>query len=252
MEQNKQLLRDIFFREIPKARKMSTMWKNMFEFFFDASVLAKEGTRVLNVVCTHDTSAKRETVFKNHFFNNAEYLTVSYWADRFEVDDEDKNNANIISGTDAARYTIPYPDNHFDVLITTKIIMEHVAEPELILREFKRVLKPGGEAFIIAPLVRRQHQAPHDYFRFTEYGLEYLFKKVGLEKMYIKHSNGYVETATQYAYFFQRGLNIPRWLESCFDFVLRYALEPFGFLLEKLDNGYGRDFTLYFFARVKK
>ena len=130
--------------------------------------------------------------------------------------------------------------------------MEHVAEPAEILKEFKRVLKPGGEAFVIAPLVRRQHQAPHDYFRFTEYGLEYLFKKVGLEKVYIKHSNGYVETATQYAYFFQRGLNAPKWVSSIFNFIHRYIIEPIGFALEKLDNGYGRDFTLYFYARVKK
>lgn len=238
----------VFYREIPNVRRMSTYWRAAFEFFYDASLLLNDNTRVLNVICEHDTSAKRETVYRDHFFNRGEYLTVRYWEGKFEHEDEEGNPL----GEEKELYHIPYPDGHFDVLVTTKIVMEHVAEPEEVLKEFKRVLKPGGEAFIIAPLIRRQHQAPHDYFRFTEYGLQYLFDKVGFETVYIKNSNGYVETATQYAYFFQRGLNIPKWLEKCFDLFHKWVIEPIGFVLEKLDNGYGRDFTLYFYARVRR
>lgn len=130
--------------------------------------------------------------------------------------------------------------------------MEHVSEPENVIRELHRILKPGGEAFVVAPLVRRQHQHPHDYFRYTEFGLEHLFRKSGFVEIKIAHTNGFVATAVAYAYFFQRGLRSPKWVKKALDWTHTWIIEPIGYTLDRLDNGYGRDMTQYFLVRARK
>lgn len=47
----------------------------------------------------------------------------------------------------ADAHKIPFSDNSFDVVTCTEVL-EHVIGPEKVLREIKRVLKPGGIAII--------------------------------------------------------------------------------------------------------
>lgn len=42
---------------------------------------------------------------------------------------------------------IPFPDDHFDYVISLRVL-EHVENPQLIIKEMHRVLKPGGQCFI--------------------------------------------------------------------------------------------------------
>ena len=234
-------LRQAFFARIPKARPASPIFQKLFEFFYQAHLAAKPGTKLLNIYSAKDFSGNREEVYREEFFKDTEYRGVDFWADKFVIENE----------APGAEHTLPFGDHQFDLLVTTKVIMEHISEPSKALSEFHRVLKPGGEAFVIAPLVRRQHQAPYDYFRYTEYGLQYLFKKAGFQDIQLTHTNGWAVTATSYAYFFQRGLGAPKWLEKCFDWIYYWIVEPLGFFLDKFDNGYGRDLTLYFLVRAK-
>jgi SAM-dependent methyltransferase len=60
-------------------------------------------------------------------------------------------------------------------------VLEHVSEPARAAKEIARILKPGGVAVITAPFMARLHEEPHDYYRFTGYGLKYLFEEAGLE-----------------------------------------------------------------------
>lgn len=68
---------------------------------------------------------------------------------------------------------IPYPANSWDAVLCTEVL-EHVADPELLVAEMKRVLRPGGILLITVPFAARVHHAPHDYRRFTKFGLEKL------------------------------------------------------------------------------
>lgn len=45
---------------------------------------------------------------------------------------------------------LSFPDNHFDV-ITCMEVIEHVGQPEQLLSEIKRVLKPGGHLLMTFP-----------------------------------------------------------------------------------------------------
>jgi len=97
-------------------------------------------------------------------------------------------------------YEIPVSDERFDAAICTAVL-EHLEEPELALRECFRVLKPGGYAIYSVPFIWHLHEAPRDFFRYSEFGLRHLFKKTGFEVIELIPLAGFWTTfATQVAY----------------------------------------------------
>jgi len=85
---------------------------------------------------------------------------------------------------------IPLKNNSVDSIICMAVI-EHVINPEELLKEFYRVLKPRGQLFFTAPQGWQQHDKPYDFFRFTSFALEYLAKKSGFRIIFIKPRGGY-------------------------------------------------------------
>jgi SAM-dependent methyltransferase len=83
---------------------------------------------------------------------------------------------------DVAGYaeSLPFEAGEFDTVLCTEVL-EHVADPAIVVQEIARVLKPGGYVFLTTPFYWPLHEEPHDYFRFTQYGLRHLFEKAGLE-----------------------------------------------------------------------
>lgn len=85
---------------------------------------------------------------------------------------------------------IPLADNVCDVIICTQVL-EHVPEPKLVLKELNRVARPGGHLFVSVPLWWFQHQKPYDYYRYTSFGLRYLFEQAGFKVDFIRPIGGY-------------------------------------------------------------
>ncbi len=80
-----------------------------------------------------------------------------------------------------AEYEIPFPDNHFDVIVTMACF-EHVHNPFNLMAEASRVLKRGGLFFFSAPFIH----PPHDHFdgwRFLPKGVRVLFKESNINKV---------------------------------------------------------------------
>jgi len=71
------------------------------------------------------------------------------------------------------------------------VTIEHLPEPGRALAEIARVLRPGAPLLLAAPHEWETHQAPHDYFRFTRYGLAYLLEKAGFEDVDVRPCGGY-------------------------------------------------------------
>jgi SAM-dependent methyltransferase len=57
--------------------------------------------------------------------------------------------------------------------------LEHVAKPDIFFKEAFRTLKPGGEILLTVPFEARWHFVPHDYWRYTPTGLDFLLTKAG-------------------------------------------------------------------------
>lgn len=86
-------------------------------------------------------------------------------------------------------YNIPVGSESFDYILCTEVL-EHLKYPERAFREFKRILKKGGELWLVTPLVWEEHMEPFDYLRYTKYFLEFLGNESGFEKVYIKPQGG--------------------------------------------------------------
>ena len=64
----------------------------------------------------------------------------------------------------------------FDVVLCTEVL-EHLPEPQQAIDEIFRVLRPGGDLLLTTRFLFPIHDAPHDYFRFTKYGLRHLLRR---------------------------------------------------------------------------
>lgn len=118
------------------------------------------------------------------------YLVGRYVAEHIGLDHEgcihNKSNIDLI-GT---AYEIPQKDESYDCILSTAVI-EHLESPQKALYEAYRVLKPGGYAIYTAPFFWHLHEEPRDFYRYTKFGLEYLFKTAGFEIVEIKPLSGF-------------------------------------------------------------
>jgi len=66
-----------------------------------------------------------------------------------------------------------------DCVLSTQVI-EHMPRPWTLFTEAARILKPGGTLLVSAPQAQWLHEEPHDYWRYTRYGLLQLATDAGL------------------------------------------------------------------------
>jgi SAM-dependent methyltransferase len=75
---------------------------------------------------------------------------------------------------------IPFEDCSFDTVLSIQVL-EHTPEPQQLLDEMARVLRPDGLLILSAPFCFRLHEEPHDYYRFSPHGLRHMCARAGLE-----------------------------------------------------------------------
>jgi len=71
-------------------------------------------------------------------------------------------------------HKLPFKDEAFDAVIL-EAVLEHVREPEIVVSEVYRVLRPRGRVYAGVPFIQGYHASPEDYRRYTVQGLETLF-----------------------------------------------------------------------------
>ncbi len=85
---------------------------------------------------------------------------------------------------------LPFGGAAFDCVLNI-VVLEHTRRPQAVLNEIARVLRPGGRLFLVVPQQWEVHQSPHDFFRFTRYGIEHLLSEAGLTAESIEPLGGH-------------------------------------------------------------
>jgi SAM-dependent methyltransferase len=88
---------------------------------------------------------------------------------------------------------LPFADGAADTVFCLSVL-EHLREPAALLREARRILRPGGRIVLMVPFMWPVHEAPHDYFRFTRHGLQHLFEAAGYAEIDVREVSGFWTT----------------------------------------------------------
>ncbi|NEO68927.1 class I SAM-dependent methyltransferase [Moorena sp. SIO3H5] len=163
------------------------------------------------------------------------YFLSSYIQEHIGVDHEgtfhDKSHIDLI-GT---AYQIPVEDYSFDSALCTAVL-EHLEEPELALIECNRVLKIGGIAIYSVPFIWHLHEEPRDFYRYSKYGLKYLFEKTGFEIVEIKALSGFWVTFGQLLVYnlYRSNRSLLRLLRLID--AIGLLIQGFSYILDKIDK----------------
>jgi SAM-dependent methyltransferase len=123
-----------------------------------------------------------EAPHKNYFLQYVnQYIGVD-WTNTLH-----NSKADIISDLNKE---IVVEDNFADTIISLSV-MEHLCEPQIFLNESYRILKKDGTIILGVPWMWWIHEAPHDYFRYTPYGLKYMFEKAGYKDIQVQPTTGF-------------------------------------------------------------
>jgi SAM-dependent methyltransferase len=68
---------------------------------------------------------------------------------------------------------LPFPAEIFQ-RVECDAVLEHVQDPDRVMQEMRRVLRPGGYLHLVTPFCHPFHEYPKDYRRFTLDGLKEL------------------------------------------------------------------------------
>ncbi|MDO8548253.1 MAG: hypothetical protein Q7R71_01110, partial [bacterium] len=63
--------------------------------------------------------------------------------------------------------------------------------------EIYRVLTVGGIALITIPQMNELHDEPHDYYRYTKYGMRQIFESAGFKTVFEEQRGGFFSTVAQ-------------------------------------------------------
>lgn len=118
-----------------------------------------------------------------HYFDKQRYVGVD-----LGVGDAAWDYRGLQAIADLA--ALPFLGDSFDACVSI-VTLEHVKEPARALAEIARSLKPGAPVLLVVPHEWEVHQSPHDYWRFTRHGIQYLLEEAGFQQIRIEPVGGF-------------------------------------------------------------
>ncbi|MFK7960960.1 MAG: class I SAM-dependent methyltransferase [Phycisphaerales bacterium] len=137
-----------------------------------------EGARVLDVGAG---DCRYKPVFEGRAYESSDFASVP-----------GKRYAELDHICDIT--AIPVEDGRYQGVLCSQVLA-HVPDPVAAARELARVLAPGGELWLSAPLYFQPNEPPYDFHRFTRYGLARIAEEAGLEVISIEPLDGYAAAA---------------------------------------------------------
>jgi SAM-dependent methyltransferase len=147
----------------------------------------------------------------------------------------------------ATAYDTTLNDASVDTILCTAVL-EHLERPGDAIREMYRILKPGGYVILSAPLFWHLHEEPRDFYRYTKYGLDFLFTNAGFEIKEVIPLSGFIVTFCQELCYFLEHLK-QRPFSRLISFI-QFNIQWLAYILRKWDKT--NDFTWMYLVVGRK
>jgi SAM-dependent methyltransferase len=187
-----------------------------------------------------------EAPYKSFFLKYADKYVGVDWTGSFH-DTKAEISADL-------NLPLPIASEVADTVVSLSVL-EHLCEPQTMLNEAFRILKRGGGIVLQVPWQWWVHEAPYDFFRYTPYGLLYLFEKAGFKDVLVEPQAGFFSMWTlKMNYFslrFIRGPKPLRWLITSAMLPFWYVGQCLAPLLDKLDRNWEAEANGYFVTARK-
>lgn len=187
-----------------------------------------------------------ESPYREFFLAYAQKYIGVDWAGSFH-----ETRADIVADLNNP---LPIESEVADTVVSLSV-MEHLCKPQTMLNEAFRILKPGGRIVLQVPWQWWIHEAPYDFYRYTPYGLKYLFEKAGFDNIVVEpHSGFFTAVILKCNYFTNRFVYGPkpiRWLIKAGLWPFWYVGQKIAPLLDKLDRDWALETCGYFVTAQK-
>ena len=215
------------------------------KFFHGSSVVTKENCERFVKGLTNESERSKVLII-----GGAEpgASTDRLWSDEGLVitsgDIYASNTTNVLFD---AHY-LPFNEKVFDG-VWIQAVLEHVVDPNAVVAEIERVLKPNGLVYAETPFMQQVHEGAYDFTRFTVLGHRYLFKR--FEQIDIGGVGGpEVALAWSIRYFFL-ALTRNKLFARLLGAGARFLLRPFSKLMSR-SSMFDASSGVYFLGRKPK
>jgi len=163
-----------FVEEIPLERLP------ILDFIENVAAMTAPGARVLDLGAGN---APYRELFRHTDYRTSDWKESPHTGGR---------RADVV----AQAWALPLEQESVKLVLCTQVL-EHVPEPARVLSECFRILEPGGRLALTVPLVWELHELPHDYYRYTDRGVEHLLTIAGFVEVAIAPRNDSFTTLAQ-------------------------------------------------------
>ncbi|SEH07141.1 class I SAM-dependent methyltransferase [Candidatus Venteria ishoeyi] len=161
------------FRRIKKYLAKLRQWPvhPQWLIFYQAKTRYREiGTQtkgtVLDIGCA-DQYMKKYLSPQQSYFSLDYYQTAVRWY---------QTRPQVYADAQA----LPITSNSIDTVLLLDVL-EHLPRPDDCMAEIARILKPKGQLILQVPFLYPLHDEPLDFHRWTQYGLQHLAQRHGLQ-----------------------------------------------------------------------
>ena len=142
--------------------------------------------------------------------------------------DIDKNMQPDILG-DICKFD--FKEEKYDYVVIAEVL-EHLHSPHLAISNIYSLLNHGGKIILTVPFIFPIHERPYDYYRYTKYGLEFLFKD--FSNLQIKERNSWLEAINVLFVRLVMDHNVMSRVFAPFIIILAYINFPFIWIFSKI------------------
>jgi len=187
-----------------------------------------------------------DAYYKDFFLKYCNSYTGVDWSNTIH-----NNNADIVTDLNKE---FKIKNDVADTIISLSV-MEHLYNPQLFLKESYRILKKDSYIILGVPWMWHIHEAPHDYFRYTPYGLKYLFSEAGFKEIHIQPTSGFFTMISMKINYFTlkfiSGSSLKMKITEYLLFPLWYTIQKLAPILDNLHRGWSSN-TVGFYVVAKK